>query len=163
MAEATGNSGGQSSGGAGIYVIGLVVIALAIGGMVGLVNGIFVAIVRLQPIVVTLSTMFIVQGITLLIMDKPGGMIAPEFSAFLAGDAIPGMLPAPVLVVEQPLRRRLRALLERDLPGARGHPHRPARSAVARVLDQGHARAAGDARRRDRSARERQRRARCSR
>ena len=46
-------------------------------------------IVRLQPIVVTLSTMFIVQGITLLIMDKPGGMIAPEFSAFLAGDAIP--------------------------------------------------------------------------
>lgn len=73
--------------------------ALAIGGAVGLVNGIFVAIVRLQPIVVTLSTMFIVQGITLLIMDKPGGMIAPEFSAFLAGDAIPGMLPAPVLVV----------------------------------------------------------------
>ena len=57
------------------------------------------AIVRLQPIVVTLSTMFIVQGITLLIMDKPGGMIAPEFSAFLAGDAIPGLLPAPVLVL----------------------------------------------------------------
>jgi type III secretion protein V len=27
--------------------------------------------------------------------------------------------PAPVLVVEQPLRRRLRAVLERDLPGAR--------------------------------------------
>ncbi len=62
-------------------------------------NGFFVAIVRLQPIVVTLSTMFIVQGITLLIMDKPGGMIAPEFSAFLAGDAIPEMLPAPVLVL----------------------------------------------------------------
>ena len=33
---------------------------------------------RLQPIVVTLSTMFIVQGITLLVMDKPGGAIAPE-------------------------------------------------------------------------------------
>ncbi|MFL5332244.1 MAG: ABC transporter permease subunit, partial [Geminicoccaceae bacterium] len=74
-------------------------VALGIGGLVGLGNGFFVAIVRLQPIVVTLSTMFIVQGITLLIMDKPGGMIAPEFSAFLAGDAIPGMLPAPVLVL----------------------------------------------------------------
>ena len=54
---------------------------------------------RLQPIVVTLSTMFIVQGVTLLIMDKPGGMIAPEFSAFLVGDAIPGLLPMPVLVL----------------------------------------------------------------
>jgi ribose transport system permease protein len=74
-------------------------VALGIGGLVGLVNGFFVAVVRLQPIVVTLSTMFIVQGITLLIMDKPGGMIAPEFSAFLAGDAIPGLLPAPVLVL----------------------------------------------------------------
>ena len=74
-------------------------VALAIGAAVGAVNGFFVAFVRLQPIVVTLSTMFIVQGVTLLIMDKPGGMIPPEFSAFLAGDAIPGVLPAPVLVL----------------------------------------------------------------
>ena len=69
-------------------------IAIGIGAVVGAVNGFFVAVVRLQPIVVTLSTMFIVQGITLLIMDKPGGMIAPEFSAVLAGDAIPNLLPA---------------------------------------------------------------------
>jgi ribose transport system permease protein len=75
------------------------VAALAIGGAVGAVNGFFVAFARLQPIVVTLSTMFIVQGVTLLIMDTPGGMIPPEFSAFLVGDAIPGVLPAPVVVV----------------------------------------------------------------
>ena len=31
---------------------------------------------RLQPIVVTLSTMFILQGVTLLVMDKPGGFVA---------------------------------------------------------------------------------------
>jgi ribose transport system permease protein len=73
--------------------------ALGIGAAVGAVNGFFVAFVRLQPIVVTLSTMFIVQGVTLLIMDTPGGMIPPEFSAFLVGDAIPGVLPAPVVVV----------------------------------------------------------------
>ena len=73
--------------------------ALAIGAAVGAVNGFFVAFVRLQPIVVTLSTMFIVQGITLLIMDKPGGTIAPEFSALLAGDAIPGVLPSAVVVL----------------------------------------------------------------
>lgn len=75
------------------------IVALLIGGAVGAVNGFFVAFMRLQPIVVTLSTMFIVQGITLLILDKPGGMIPYQFSAFFVGDALPGVLPAPVLVI----------------------------------------------------------------
>src|SRR5262245_28836640 len=75
------------------------IVALLIGGIVGAVNGFFVAFMRLQPIVVTLSSMFIVQGITLLILDKPGGMIAPGFSAFFVGDVIPNALPAPVLVL----------------------------------------------------------------
>ncbi len=73
--------------------------ALGIGAAVGAVNGLFVAYVRMQPIVVTLATMFIVQGATLLVADKPGGAIPPEFVAFLGGDAIPGLLPAPVVVV----------------------------------------------------------------
>ncbi len=58
--------------------------ALGIGAAVGAVNGFFVAYVRMQPIVVTLATMFIVQGVTLLVADKPGGAIPPEFMAFLA-------------------------------------------------------------------------------
>ena len=95
--------------------------------------------VRLQPIVVTLSTMFIVQGITLLVMDKPGGMIAPEFSAVLAGDAIPNLLPAPVVVLavgrrsvapaqEHPLRRRrsMPSAATRTRPAPRASP--PTRS-----------------------------------
>jgi ribose transport system permease protein len=79
--------------------IELGIAALLIGGIVGAVNGFFVAFMRLQPIVVTLSSMFIVQGITLLILDKPGGMIAPGFSSFFVGDALPNVLPAPVLVL----------------------------------------------------------------
>src|SRR5690606_2891637 len=75
------------------------IVALLIGGLVGAVNGFFVAFMRLQPIVVTLSSMFIVQGITLLFLDKPGGMIPYQFSAFFVGDAIPGVLPAPVLII----------------------------------------------------------------
>ncbi len=68
--------------------------------LVGAFNGFFVAIVRLQPIVVTLSTMFIVQGITLLIMDKPGGDDRPGIRRpSSAGNAIPNVLPAPVVVV----------------------------------------------------------------
>ncbi len=73
--------------------------ALGVGAAVGVVNGFFVAYIRMQSIVVTLATMFMVQGITLLITDKPGGSIAPEFIAFLTGDAIPELLPAPVVVI----------------------------------------------------------------
>jgi ribose transport system permease protein len=79
--------------------IGFGGLALLIGAGVGAFNGFFVAFMRLQPIVVTLSTMFIVQGITLLIMSRPGGSIPFEFSQFFVGDAIPGVLPAPVVVL----------------------------------------------------------------
>src|SRR5207302_5693867 len=41
--------------------------AVGIGIATGLFNGFFIAVLRLQPIVVTLSTMFIVQGVTLLV------------------------------------------------------------------------------------------------
>ena len=59
----------------------------------GAFNGFFVAVLRMQPIVVTLATMFIVQGVTLLIMDKPGGQVSPALGDLLLGDAIPNVLP----------------------------------------------------------------------
>ena len=46
---------------------------IGIGALAGAFNGFFIAVLRLQPIVVTLATMFILQGVTLLVMDKPGG------------------------------------------------------------------------------------------
>lgn len=79
--------------------IGMAFLAIGVGAAVGAFNGFFVAFARLQPIVVTLSTMFLVRGVTLLILDKPGGMIAPEFSTFFTGDAISGLLPAPLVVL----------------------------------------------------------------
>ncbi len=79
--------------------IGFFGVALLIGASVGAVNGFFVAFMRLQAIVVTLSTMFIVQGITLLVMSRPGGSIPAEFSQFFVGDVIPGLLPAPVVLI----------------------------------------------------------------
>jgi ribose transport system permease protein len=72
---------------------------IGIGMAVGAFNGFFVAVMRLQPIVVTLSTMFILQGVTLLIMDKPGGYVAPELGAFYMGDAIAGWLPMPLVMI----------------------------------------------------------------
>ncbi|RVT85223.1 ABC transporter permease [Rhodobacteraceae bacterium CCMM004] len=74
-------------------------IGIGIGAAVGAVNGFFVAVLRLQPIVVTLAVMFIVQGITLLILDTPGGFVAPSLGAVFLGDAVPGLLPAPVALI----------------------------------------------------------------
>lgn len=66
---------------------------LATGGGIGLINGALIAWFRLQSIVVTLATMFMVQGVTLLIQNKPGGSVGDEFGAFITSDLIEGKLP----------------------------------------------------------------------
>ncbi|MCF1707923.1 ABC transporter permease [Tabrizicola sp. J26] len=71
----------------------LFAIGIGIGVAVGAVNGFFIAFLRLQPIVVTLATMFILQGITLLVMDNPGGYIDGSLYEFMASDLIPNTLP----------------------------------------------------------------------
>ncbi|WP_374306566.1 ABC transporter permease [Dongia sp.] len=72
---------------------------IGIGMTIGAFNGLFIAFFRLQPIVVTLSTMFITQGLTLLVLDKPGGMVPAGLSEVLVYDAIPNVLPMPVVVL----------------------------------------------------------------
>jgi ribose transport system permease protein len=72
---------------------------VGVGMAVGAFNGFFIAVLRMQPIVVTLSTMFILQGVTLLVMDKPGGFVSPDLGAFYLGDAIAGWLPMPLVVI----------------------------------------------------------------
>jgi ribose transport system permease protein len=73
-------------------------VGIGIGVAAGAFNGFFVAFLRLQPIVVTLSTMFIVQGVTLLVMDKPGGFVAPSLGIYV-GDAITEWLPMPLVLL----------------------------------------------------------------
>ncbi len=75
------------------------VVGIGIGALTGAFNGFFVAFLRLQPIVVTLSTMFIVQGGTLLVLEKPGGVISPSIINFYMGDALPGVLPSCVVLL----------------------------------------------------------------
>lgn len=72
---------------------------IGIGMLTGAFNGFFIAFLRLQPIVVTLSTMFIIQGVTLLAMDKPGGFVSPSLGTFYLGDAFNGWLPMPLVVI----------------------------------------------------------------
>jgi ribose transport system permease protein len=75
------------------------VIGIAVGACVGAFNGLFVAALRLQPIVVTLAVMFVAQGLTLLVADKPGGNVPAGFTSFFTGSAIPNLLPAPLIVL----------------------------------------------------------------
>jgi len=74
-------------------------IGIGIGMLVGAFNGFFIAFLRLQPIVVTLSTMFIVQGVTLLFLDKPGGFVSPSLGGFYLGDFIANLVPMPIVLL----------------------------------------------------------------
>jgi ribose transport system permease protein len=49
--------------------------------------------------VVTLSSMFLVRGITVLVLDSPGGGVPDDFKNFLTGAVIPNVLPAALLVI----------------------------------------------------------------
>ena len=83
-------------------IAGQILVALtgvAVGAAVGAFNGIFVGFLRLQSIVVTLATMVLVRGITLLIMPNPGGMVGLDMTTLTAGDAIAGLLPSSIVVL----------------------------------------------------------------
>lgn len=58
---------------------------LALGGLLGAVNGFLVAYVRLQPIVATLGTYLVFFGVTPWIQPRPGGD-APEWLLRLGDD-----------------------------------------------------------------------------
>ena len=91
MASYTGDSLGSQ--------IGMVFAGLGIGACVGAFNGFFIAFMRLQPVVVTLASMFIILGLNLLIMPNPGGYVPAGFSSFFIGDVIPSGFPAALLVI----------------------------------------------------------------
>src|SRR5215218_1199702 len=58
-------------------MVGWSAIILLIGAVGGLLNGLLVAVGRLQPIVVTHATLSIYQGIAIKILPEPGGKIPP--------------------------------------------------------------------------------------
>jgi ribose transport system permease protein len=72
------------------------VICLVIGVLVGVINGMLVAIIRLPPIIATLAMSFILQGIALLVMPVPTGMVPPEYIEFWTGAAW-GIIPTALI------------------------------------------------------------------
>ena len=64
-------------------------LVLATGALCGLVNGLLVAVGRLQPILVTLATLSIIQGIAIRVLPQPGGQVPQSYSDLLANSAGP--------------------------------------------------------------------------
>lgn len=60
------------------------VVALAIAGLAGLTNGVFVGLLRVQSIIVTVATLFIFNGAALIILSQPGGTAPSEFVGALS-------------------------------------------------------------------------------
>jgi len=67
-------------------IVGGVLAVLALGAGVGTLVGWFVAVARYPAIIVTLAMSFIIRGVGLLILPRPGGVVPPSLSDALAGE-----------------------------------------------------------------------------
>lgn len=74
-------------------------VGMALGGAIGAFNGVLIGVLRLQPIIVTLASMFVASGLALMVLPTPGGEFPYDASMIAAGDTIPGLLPAPLVVI----------------------------------------------------------------
>ena len=84
----------EGPGGAVLSLLG----CCAIGAVVGAVNGWLVAVLRLQTIAATLGTMIACQGLALVVLDAPGGMVA-DWVSYELTDRLFGVVPVSGLVV----------------------------------------------------------------
>lgn len=80
---------------------GVVLLVLAMGFVLGMVNGLLVVWTRVPDIIVTLAMSFVWAGAALLVLPRPGGAAAPWFIELGAGGFFVDVLPkaAVVLVV----------------------------------------------------------------
>lgn len=73
-----------------------VVLTLLIATACGLVNGLLVAYVRLQSIIVTIATLFIFGGISLDVLPQPGGSVPLSFTNLITGVTV---IPRGLIVI----------------------------------------------------------------
>ncbi|OHV08769.1 ABC transporter permease [Kushneria phosphatilytica] len=90
--------------------VGVLLLSLAAGTLAGWLNGVIVAYGRIQPIIVTLATLYIYTGVGLMVRPQPGGEVPGWFANALTGSW--GYLPfallfllAVIILVWLPLRR----------------------------------------------------------
>lgn len=74
------------------YALFVVPFVLMMGLVLGAVNGMLIVVTRVPDIVVTLATMFVLQGAALLVLEAPGGSAAEWLKTVIVGTiSIPGV------------------------------------------------------------------------
>ncbi len=75
--------------------LSIILLCLAAGLTVGIINGLAVAYLRLNPFIITLASGIVVQGLALEIMYQPSGMVTQGFREVARGTL--GPIPLPVI------------------------------------------------------------------
>lgn len=83
----------------GIGGVPAIAITLAVGTLMGLINGTLVVVTRVPDIVVTLAMLFVWQGTALLILETPGGAATPWMRNAITGSFIVPGLPNALIIV----------------------------------------------------------------
>ncbi|MET3934604.1 ATP-binding cassette domain-containing protein [Arthrobacter sp. OAP107] len=82
------------SAGSMLVTVPLVLLA---AGLVGALNALLIGPLKVNPIVATIATLGIIQGIAIVLRPQPGGLIAPDLgTAFSMGV---GFIPAPFIIL----------------------------------------------------------------
>lgn len=74
-----------------------VLVCLAVGGLAGLTNGASVRYGRINPVIATIATLSIVQGLALVGRPTPGGLLNGEFASLLR--TCIGFMPVSTMVL----------------------------------------------------------------
>jgi len=70
----------------------VILFVLMLGAAMGAINGALIVVTRVPDIVVTLSMLFVWQGVALLILNAPGGAAAPWLRGLIVGGVtLPGV------------------------------------------------------------------------
>jgi ribose transport system permease protein len=76
-----------------------ILITLAVGMVMGFLNGVLIVITRVPDIVVTLAMLFVWEGVALLILNSPGGAAAPFLREAIVGSVVIQGLPKALIVM----------------------------------------------------------------
>lgn len=87
-----------------------VLIAVALGGAIGAINGLLVIRAKLPAIAVTLATLIVLNGLALVILPSPGGLVSPDLVEAVTGDSIVprSFIVIAVIVIAWLIYRRTR-------------------------------------------------------
>lgn len=78
-------------------ILPVVVVAIVCGLLTGLANGLGVTVTRVDPLIVTLAMLSVLQGAIFLYTDRTVGTAPPEFRELAYGSV--GPVPVPAIVV----------------------------------------------------------------